>query len=118
MVFRSKANWVAWDHWKPVWAKKKMAKVERAVEMTQAFVVNRARNSHPYTDRTQNLTNSILPGKVERTFGFIEGEVAANMKYSAFVEEGTSRSRPHPYLEPALFASMSFFRRAIERAVR
>lgn len=96
----------------------KMNRVEEAVERTQTWVVNRARNNHPYTDRTQNLTNSIQAGRVERVLGFVQGEVAANMKYAVFVEEGTSRAGAYPFLEPALFAAQGFFRREIARALR
>jgi hypothetical protein len=95
----------------------RLGRVKTAIEMTQAKVVNEARSNHPYTDRSVNLTNSIQPGPVNVGRLVIQGEVQANMEYASFVEAGTSRSRPFPYLAPAILKSAGFFRRAIERAL-
>lgn len=77
-----------------------------------------ARAEHPYTDRTGDLTASIeaLPA---RTMGDrVEGGVVAGMDYASFVDEGTSRARPYPYMEPAAQASEPYAEEIAERGLR
>lgn len=73
-----------------------------AAEVSQARIVNDARANHPYTDRTQNLTNSIQAGLVRVTEEGVEAYVEARMEYASYVEFGTSRSKPYPFLTPAM----------------
>lgn len=81
-----------------------------------------AKHNHPYHDWTQNLTNSInmVPAKVEGNF--IVGKVFAGMEYAAPVEFGTSRSRPYPFMFPALAAhqiqAKQVMKGAVERAAK
>lgn len=86
-----------------------------AAEMSQARVVNDARNDHPYKDRTQNLTNSIQPGAVEVTDDTVIAYVEARMQYASFVEFGTSRARAYPFLTPALLRNSNGFRKNLAR---
>lgn len=77
-----------------------------------------ARAEHPYTDRTGDLTASIeaLPA---RTMGDrVEGGVVAGMDYASFVDEGTSRARPYPYMEPAAAATQDYAEEVAERGLR
>ncbi len=88
-----------------------------AAQISQADVVNDARNNHPYTDRTGNLTNSIQPGRVEVTDSEVLAYVEARMEYASFVEFGTSRAHPYPFLTPAMLREAPTFRRNIARQV-
>lgn len=97
---------------------KSIANVKEAIAVSQAAVANEARGNHPYTDRTQNLTNAIAPGKITVGLNFMSGEVVAQKEYAEFVEQGTSRSRPFPYLGPALLREIPRFRQRVANAVK
>lgn len=65
-------------------------------------VANYAKQNHPFTNRTENLENSIQPLPVELAKdNVIVGTVKAGMEYAPYVEFGTSKSAPYPYLVPA-----------------
>lgn len=56
-----------------------------------------AKENHPFTDRTYNLMKSI------QAVPTAEGAyLSARMEYASFVEYGTSRNKPYPYLQPAI----------------
>lgn len=77
-----------------------------------------ARAQHPYQNRTFRL-------ETHTQYQFTEGnlsngyrvEVHGGMPYGSFVEEGTSRSRPYPYLRPAWERNADTFAHMIEAAV-
>jgi len=83
----------------------------------QALVVNDARMNHPYTDRTGNLTQSIQPGPVEATERMVSGVIEARMQYASFVEFGTSRARPFPFLVPAMLRIIPRYRESVKAAI-
>lgn len=56
-----------------------------------------AKANHAYTDRTGNLTRSIQ--SVPTSTG---AYLSARMGYAHFVEYGTKRNKPYPFLRPAL----------------
>lgn len=87
--------------------------VVAACQMTQARIVNDARNDHPYKDRTGNLTNSIVPGEVVIDDKEVTAYVQARMQYASFVEFGTSRARAYPFLTPAMLRNAANFRKAV-----
>lgn len=87
-------------------------------EIVQSRVADFAKRNHPYTDRTGNLTSSIQPGTIVVTNKNVEAEIAARMKYASFVEGGTSRARPFPFLHPAIVAHVGEFRNRILSAIR
>ncbi len=97
---------------------KTLNKIVQGVQITQALVVNEAKNKHPFKDRTQALTNSIRPARIVITNDRVEARVAALMQYASFVEFGTSRSRPFPFLAPAILKNQSQFRKQMIRAMR
>lgn len=70
-----------------------------------------AQQDHPYTDRTQNLTNTAEP--VPGPAGRGEAEMVWVMPYAGFVDEGTSHARPYPFTPIARRAAG----RALERGV-
>lgn len=87
-------------------------------EVIQARVANFAKSNHPYTDRSGNLTNSIQPGEIHVTNKGVEAEIAARMSYASYVEGGTSRAKPFPFLHPAIVAHVGEFRNRIQMAIR
>lgn len=74
-------------------------------------VANHAKENHSFQNRTGNLEASIQPEPVEINGDLVEGKViavgneAAGMEYAAYVEFGTPRSAPYPYMQPALDAN-------------
>ena len=97
---------------------KQLRRVIIATEMTQTQIVAEAKTNHPYTDRTGDLTRSIDKGRVIETRNSISAEVVATMHYASYVEEGTSRSAPYPYLLPAIEKNKGFYRRQMAKALR
>lgn len=88
-----------------------------AVERCATQVAGYARAEHPYTDRTGALTASLepLPATGSLLDGTLEGAVVAGREYASYIEEGTTRARPYPYLEPAARASEPVFEELWER---
>ncbi len=87
-----------------------------AVQATQVTVINDAQAIVPKV--TRNLMQSLNPpGRVLITDKLIEGEASAKMDYASFVELGTSRQRPQPYLAPSLIKNGSSFHRLAQRAI-
>ena len=98
-----------------------------AVEKTCVDVANHAKAAHAgnmahmnqrYQNRTSTLTRSIAHELEEVSFKGITGVVFANIEYAAFVELGTVRNRPYPFLYPALAANKPNFENRIKRALR
>lgn len=75
--------------------KKVDAKLEQhlpvALALGAQMVADEARRTHSYTDRTSQLTNSIMAGEVDGSYrnGDLEVTVSAGAPYGLFVEEGT-----------------------------
>jgi len=81
-----------------------------------------ARSNHPYKDRTGNLTHSINVDPAKKEGAFITTKIFAGQEYAPPVEFGTSRSRPYPFLFPALAAhetqAKQVMKGAVERAAK
>lgn len=60
-----------------------------------------AKANHSFQNRTYNLENSIQPLPVEVEDNIVVGAVEAGMEYAPWVEFGTSKSAPYPFLNPA-----------------
>lgn len=92
------------------------------------IVADEAAAHHPYTNRTGRLQSRTVAGRVRgnASRGRVSAEVLGDTRYGSFVEEGTSRSRPYPYLAPAAAAKgdevaegvAEACARALERAFR
>lgn len=84
------------------------AEVARAINWGTTKIANTAKQDHPYTDRTQNLTNSIGIIPAKQAIGNVVGIAQAVMEYAEAVEDGTKPhgdhpgSAPHPFMQPAL----------------
>lgn len=99
--------------------------VVEAVEVSQSLVVTTAKQEHPYTDRTENNTNSIQERPVREEGSEIIGEVGAGMEYSARLEFGfvgvDSLGRQYnqpalPYMRPALKKNSSRIKKLVKKA--
>jgi HK97 gp10 family phage protein len=84
-----------------------------AAQLSQALIVNDAKTDHPYVDRSGNLTDSIQPGDVVIEDDEISAFVEARMQYASYVEFGTSRAKPYPFLVPAMLRQQSNFKRNV-----
>lgn len=82
-------------------------------------VAEEAATNHPYTNRTGRLQSRTQAGRVRGSAlrGLIRAEVLGDTRYGGFVEDGTSRSRPYPYLAPAWRRREPDFARAIEASL-
>lgn len=69
--------------------------IEESVANAAEVITFAARADHPYTDRTEQLTQSIEALPAVRSGELVHGGVIAGMPYAQYVE------RSHPYLEPA-----------------
>lgn len=83
-------------------------------------VANYAKQNHSFQNRTENLENSIGPLPVEIENGTVVGTVIATgkagMNYAAYVEYGTARSAPYPFMTPAVEANKQHLRDVIAAA--
>ena len=79
-------------------------------------VAEEAATNHPYTNRTGRMQSRTQAGRVRGSAlrGLIRAEVLGDTRYGGCVEDGTSRSRPYPYLAPAWRRREPDFARAIE----
>lgn len=94
-----------------------------SLEAARAGVVE-AQQDHPYTDRTQNLTNTAYARKAaggRGAGGRFEASGGAYMAwpmfYGSYVDQGTSRSRPYPFTPKAERAAQRELRKGIERVI-
>jgi HK97 gp10 family phage protein len=60
-----------------------------------------ARTNHPYTNRTGMLEANTVALMLRQGFANYEGEIFANREYASYVNDGTSRSRPYPFMPQA-----------------
>jgi HK97 gp10 family phage protein len=70
-----------------------------------------------FLTRTKNLVNSILPKRAKKTSRGLESKVVSGMEYSTTVEFGTARTRPFPFMRPALYENRENILRRIRAAV-
>lgn len=90
--------------------------IERAVQ--EACYIVEADAKHYAPVDTGRLRASIRT-EVERISKYVvEGKIGTNVEYSRYVELGTSRQSPQPYLRPALRNNFSKIVAIIQGAVR
>ena len=98
------------------YAKEKVDAIYQAAGAVQAMVVNDAQTIVP--KRTRNLMKSIRAGIVRVDDERVEAQIVAGADYASYVEEGTSRQKPQPYLAPSLLKNQRTFISAIKRAMK
>lgn len=76
--------------------------IEAAVARAGEIVADEARASHPYTDRSYELTESIRGLDPVSTGDKALGGVIADAAHARYVDEGTERMAARPFLAPAL----------------
>lgn len=84
----------------------------REVKRTALNVQRRARETVPVD--TGRLRNSIA---VEELEGGLDAAIGTNVEYAPYVEFGTNRTRPKPYLLPAMESERGPFRDRLNKAV-
>lgn len=66
---------------------------------------------------TGRLSASITHRLIRSQLG-VEGQVGTNVYYGPYVEFGTTRSKPYPFLRPALKASQSYIKEIFKRRLK
>lgn len=89
-----------------------------AIEGAHA-VAEDAATTHTYQNRTGRLQNRTRAGRAigRASSGALRVDVLGDTRYGSYVEEGTSRSRPYPYLAPAWVRTQGEFARIVEQAI-
>lgn len=79
--------------------------LDRCVMLPAQAAVTAMKSSHPYTDRTWLLTNTMdaVPGR--RSHWQAEADVIFGAPYAKFVNDGTVKSRPYPFIPIGLRAA-------------
>lgn len=72
------------------WEREIASALEEVVEEQASRIATEARASHPYTDRTGNLTASIeaLPAQGSARGGDLRAAVVAGEEYASYVDQG------------------------------
>jgi hypothetical protein len=102
----------------------KQQAISEAVGATADIIVESAKANHDagahaigrYENQTTLLTNSMHMRMFQDTIG-IGAMVVGNREYAADVELGTDRSKPYPYMYPALVENINTFRRNLMAAI-
>ena len=90
--------------------------MEAAVRTASLRAAQTARGIVPVGDGKDggHLRDHIF-SSVSAVPGHCTGSVTADKHYAAYVEMGTSRMAPHPYLRPALRGHRDFFLRELSK---
>ncbi|MBR5232343.1 MAG: hypothetical protein IKW00_08900 [Clostridia bacterium] len=90
--------------------KRLQARMLSAVTSCVQRTLQSAKQLAPYGDGSDggHLRDCIF-GSAEEKEGFVSGSVYADNPHAAYVEHGTSRMPPRPYLHPAFKAQKAFF---------
>ncbi len=88
---------------------RELAEMQRSAEraLTPALVdaagliADEARAEHPYTDRSGELTASIVAGEVHEQAEGATVTLVAEAEHASYVNEGTERMEARPFLRPA-----------------
>jgi len=75
-----------------------MPNLAEAVKATSEAGAHEAQANHPYTDRTRDLTKSIHAEPARISGRNVDGAIVADEYYASFVNNGTSRSKPYPFM--------------------
>ena len=70
-----------------------------------------------YENQTNVLTNSIIPRTVRADLVAVESDVGTNIEYAPHIEYGTSKSKPYPFMQPAMDANQDNFKKRTKEAI-
>lgn len=62
------------------------------------YGVTSMQENHPYQDRTTRLTNDMHVEGATAPDGMPEAEIVVPAEYAKYVDEGTSRAQPYPFM--------------------
>lgn len=74
-----------------------------------------AKRVGPFTDRTRNLRTRIVARLVRSSGRSVTWEILSPMYYSKFVDGGTRRARPYPFMGPAFIKAERVLWREVEK---
>lgn len=74
-----------------------------------------AKRVGPFRDRTHNLRTRIVARLVRSSGRNVTWEILSPMFYSKFVDGGTSRARPYPFMGPAFIKAEQVLWREMEK---
>lgn len=101
-------------------------RVAKATEQTAVLVANHAKANHDkgfahaisrYENQTTNLTNSIMPELTKADKHSVEAMVHTNKEYAIKVEMGSSKTKPYPFMLPALISQRDEFQKRVGKAI-
>lgn len=102
--------------------------VDEAVLWGSMLVMNTAKRS--FRDRREGSWSGSLPRaqtsylkrsityRLERKGDAVIGDIGTNVDYALGLEKGTSKTYPHPYMEPALIINQSVIIDKVKAAIR
>lgn len=87
------------------------------LEMACIIVEGDAVLTHPWNNDTGHLQSSITHRVVNEVNG-AEGQVGTNVEYGTFLEFGTQKMKPYPWLTPALNRNKSKINSIISKQMK
>lgn len=88
---------------------------DEAIKIAKERVPQRPTPAGQVYQRTGNLKRSIKPTRTKASRGALEAGIEVGMFYAGFVEFGTSKMAPQPYIRPALRKIRRPYRDELER---
>jgi HK97 gp10 family phage protein len=95
-----------------------LGRVGKAVQQAALKVQGDAQRNLPNSDGRGVDTGNLRRSITYEMDGEMEAEVGTNVEYATYVEFGTSRMKPIPYLTPAYEANKQAIDKSIARAVK
>lgn len=104
-----------------------LRRVADAVDQSALKVANHAKAGHEgamahadqrYQNKTGTLTRSITPELTKASQQMVEAQIFSNIEYAPNVELGTGKTRPYPFLFPALQANQGDFKTRVAKAAK
>lgn len=90
--------------------------IKEALEMGADAIVNYAKENHTFQNITGFLQDSISREEVSQSGSNFKVEVGAFIEYAEAVEHGTSRSRPYPFIQPAIETNKDILNQLVDAA--
>ena len=81
------------------------------------YAVSTMQQSHPYQDRTYGLSGGMHAVEATNETGDREAELRVDAEYASFVNDGTSRAQPYPFMPLGEHAAGEALQTNAERSV-